>query len=252
MNNVLVSIQDKVATLAINRAEARNALNAATLTELIESLRELKKCDAHALVFRGVGDQAFCAGADLKELISLKPKKRGEFFKDIAKVVTLMRELPLPIIAQVHGFALAGGMGLVAASDIAVATDDAKFGLPEIAIGLVPMIVSIPLERTIGLRALSELMLSGEFIDANRAREIGLITRVVTKEAINNEVAQITSKLAARSRKAIIGAKKALRDVTEKNFGVLMREFSKHVAALSAGKDFEVCVNRFLEKQGKK
>jgi enoyl-CoA hydratase/carnithine racemase len=134
----------------------------------------------------GTGNEAFCAGADISELVHhSSPDGRRAFFESISTLIEAIHRCPHPVIARVHGFALAGGCGLAAACDIVIASDEAVFGLPEVGIGLAPMIVMAPIHRAVGRRALAELVLTGERITAARAFEIGLVTKLLPKSDVD-------------------------------------------------------------------
>mgnify|MGYP003694107141 CR=1 FL=1 len=137
---VLVEQRDGIATVTLNRPEARNALNAALVAELERALAALEADPAaRVIVLRGAGDKAFCAGADLKGVgdrgTSLQAR---ESFSGLPRILEAMARMRTPLIAQVHGFALAGGCGLAVGCDVVLAADDAVFGLPEIKLGLLP------------------------------------------------------------------------------------------------------------------
>ncbi len=247
---VLTSLREGVLTITINRAEARNALNASVVKNLIKSFTAASKDKkVRVVILRGAGESAFCAGADLKELNDAPPAGKRAFFASIAILLTAMAKCPKPIIAAVHGFALAGGCGLAAAADLTLAADDAIFGLPEIHIGLVPMIVMLPLHRAIGRKALSHLVLSGQNIDATEAKEIRLISKVYPKASLEREVETLAASLAKKSPVALAAAKKGLLDVGEGNYLTLLKSFADRVGTLSGSPDTKEGIAAFLEKR---
>lgn len=247
---VTTSLVDGVLTVTIARPEARNSLNASVVQSLIKALSTATKSDtSKVIVLTGEGTEAFCAGADLKELYESTPQAKKGFFSDIGKLITVMSKCPKPIIAKVHGYALAGGCGLVGASDIVIASEDATFGLPEIHIGLVPMVVMVPLARVVEKRALTNMILTGENIDATTALRIGLVTKVCSKTSLDETVDQVARKLAKKSSSAILAAKKALFDVSEKSYAKTLRDFSERVGKLSNSPDAKEGMKAFIEKR---
>ena len=196
--DISIHIANHCATITIEREEQRNALRQQTIKELTLAFNSLAiSKDARCIRLRGAGTKAFCAGADLQELLqSREPNARRDFFNSIATLITTMQRNPKPIICVIYGYALAGGLGLVAASDIALCTPDAVFGLPEVRIGLAPLVVMKPLSSTCSRRILSRLALTGERLPASDALAGGLVTEVVNHEAIERrsiEYAQLCS-----------------------------------------------------------
>jgi enoyl-CoA hydratase len=145
----LVEVADGVARVTLNSPEVRNALNEALLRELEATLRRLEDDpDARVIVLRGAGERAFCAGADLNRVADRGTTLQArESFGGLGRILEHMARMRTPVIAQVHGYALAGGCGLAAGADIVVAADDAVFGLPESKVGLLPLIVMAPARR---------------------------------------------------------------------------------------------------------
>jgi len=142
----LVEVADGVARVTLNPPEMRNALNEVLLRELEATLRRLEDDpDARVIVLRGAGERAFCAGADLNRVADRGTTLQArESFGGLGRILEHMARMRTPVIAQVHGYALAGGCGLAAGADIVVAADDTVFGLPEIKVGLLPLIVMAP------------------------------------------------------------------------------------------------------------
>jgi len=170
--------QDGVLRLTINRPSRRNAISLGVLVQLSEALvRANADRSVRAIVLTGAGDKAFCAGADLQT---------GQAFKFdyaeptlvFANLLRLSRQITVPLIARVNGACMAGGMGLMAMCDMVVAASHAQFGLPEVKIGLFPAQVLSVLNGLIGPRALTELCVTGEPIDASHALQLGLINRI--------------------------------------------------------------------------
>lgn len=246
-----VSREDAVATVTINRPEARNALNSPTLAELNHLFTELAAdSSVRAVVLRGTGNAAFSAGADLKEIATLAdlPARRG-YFGALAALLETIHRMPQPVIARVAGFALAGGMGLAVGCDFVVAAENAVFGLPEITLGLFPMVVMAPILRLCGPRAAVELALTGERIDARRARELGLVTRVVALDDLDHEVTGLATRLTSFSPFVLGMGKRAIYESAAMDYVGALAYLREMVAMVSTSEDFLEGVRAFLEKR---
>jgi methylglutaconyl-CoA hydratase len=226
-------------------------LNKETIRGLTEAFTSVSTCiDTRVVVLSGSGTEAFCAGADLTELsASSSPESRREFFSSIATLVENITQCPMPVIAKVHGFALAGGCGVVAAADIAVAADDALFGLPEVGIGLAPMVVMAPLLRTIGFRATSALALTGERISAAEALRMGLVSKVVPKDRLDAAVNELCAMLASNGPDAVRATKRAIADLSESGSLTFMGELADRSALVSLSPEAEEGIAAFREKR---
>jgi methylglutaconyl-CoA hydratase len=238
-------------TVIINRPANRNALSAATIKELSHAFSALSsQDDLRCVLLTGSGTEAFCAGADLHELQSRpSPGERRAFFESIANLITGIRHCPVPVVSVIHGFALAGGMGLVAASDIALASDDAVFGLPEVAIGLAPMVVMSPLSGTLSPRLLAYLALTGERISATEACHAGLVTHVVAKAKLNEEAHAICNTIRQRGPQAVRATKTALRDIPTHDRATFILDLADRSALVSVGAEACEGMTAFTEKR---
>lgn len=241
----------RVATVSINRPEMRNALNQEALQALQKTFEQLGTDEqVRVVILRGSGEEAFCAGADLSELARASTSDERElFFTALSTLIQTMHRIPQPVIALVHGFALAGGCGLAAAADIVIAADNAVFGLPELQIGLVPMVVMPVIHRAIGRRALSELVLSAERIDAARAERIGLVSRVVPQKSLEKEGEALAEKIAALAPSALRAAKELIYHVGETDYQECLRTYPKKIAALSLEEEATEGISAFLAKR---
>src|SRR5262245_53164752 len=180
---ILYDISGGIARITLNRPEKRNALDAAVIAELKEALASSARGDQCRVVLLCAAGEDFCSGADLAGLEKTAQagilEVRSEA-GDVADLFLMMRRHPRPIIAAVHGCALAGGCGIATACDIILAAESAQFGYPEVNIGFVPAMVMAILRRSISEKAAFELVVTGEVIPARRAHEIGLIHRVIS------------------------------------------------------------------------
>jgi len=197
----------------IDRPERRNALNDEVFAGLHQALRR-SEADGHvrAVVITGVGDQAFCSGAELDPTRSAFAQGLAEPRHPGGDAFRALLMHPKPVIARVNGACMAGGVGLLAAADIAVAASHARFGLPEVKVGVFPMMVAALLIHRVGLadRDLCELSFLGEPVGADRALRMGLVTRVVEPEQLDAEVDGLVATIASRSPTAMRMGKHAL------------------------------------------
>jgi enoyl-CoA hydratase/carnithine racemase len=249
--SVLVDHSESVTTISINRPEARNALNREVIALLKNAFVEIaSRLETRVVVLTGAGQDSFCAGADLSELVhESTPEGRRAFFHSVVELIEAVHRCRAPVVAKIYGFALAGGCGLAAACDISVSSDDALFGLPEVALGLAPMVVMAPIHRAIGRRALSELALLGDRISATRAYEIGLISKVVQKAAVEGECQRLVSRLQKMSPEAVARSKRAILDVSEKDYFDFIGELADRSALLSLEPEACEGLAAFLEKR---
>jgi len=225
-----VEVAGGVARVTLNRPEVRNALNEALL--------------------RGAGDRAFCAGADLKQVADRGTTLQArESFSGLARVLELMARMRTPVIAQVHGYALAGGCGLAAGADIVVASDDAVFGLPEIKVGLLPLIVMAPILRAVGRKRGLLMILTGEPVPAREAYEMGLVSRVVPRPDLERVVGDLARTLAGYSPTALGLAKEAASMVPDMEYGAALRYLRELITLVALSDDAREGIAAFFEKR---
>ena len=248
---VLVEVADGVARLTLNRPEVRNALNAALLGELEGALRRLEDDPgARVIVLRGAGDRAFCAGADLKHVGDRGTTLQArESFGGLARILEHMARMRTPVIAQVHGYALAGGCGLAAGSDIVVAAEDAVFGLPEIKVGLLPLIVMAPILRAVGRKRAMLMILSGEPVSAREACEMGLVSRVVPAAELEAAVGGLARTLAGYSPAALGLAKEAAATAPDLEYGAALRYLRELLTLVALSDDAREGIAAFFERR---
>lgn len=248
---LIVEEQSGILRLTINRPAEKNALNRVLTAALTAQLRRASEEPAvRVILLQGAGTSAFCAGADLRELASLTmPEERRTFFGGIASLITAFTSCPKPIITKVRGYALAGGCGLVASSDIVIASPDALFGLPEIKVGIAPLMILAPLSRCIGHKALADLVLTGEPITAERALAIGLISRVDAVDTIDASADSLASRLATLSPSALTTAKKTLWSAPDQELNASLENLADRVALLASSENAREGITAFLEKR---
>ena len=248
---LLVHVNDAVATVTLNRPAVRNALNATLIRELEQALAGLEADPAaRVIVLEGAGDKAFCAGADLKGVGGRGTTLQArESFGGLARILEAMARMKTPVIAKVHGFALAGGCGLAAGCDIVVAAEDAVFGLPEIKIGLLPLIVMAPILRSVGRKRGMLMILSGEQISARDAYEMGLVSRLVPRAELSPAVDALARALAGFSPMALGLAKEAAATVAGMEYGASLRYLREMITLVALSDDAREGINAFFEKR---
>lgn len=191
---------DGIAWLTLNRPPARNALSIGLMQALVAELDAIEAHPATKVVVIGGAGPAFCAGHDLRELRS-RPERAAyqATFELCSRLMTRIVRLSKPVIARVHGVATAAGCQLVASCDLAVAATTARFATPGVNIGLFCCTPMVALSRNVGRKAAMEMLLTGELIDAARARELGLVNRVVPEAELDAAVAALAGQIAAKS-----------------------------------------------------
>lgn len=206
---VLRAEHGPVVELTLNRPDNRNALSRDMLAALTAALTEVGAGPTRAVVVGAAGAH-FCAGHDLRELAGLSDADDYQaVFDDCVHLMTVITQLPQPVIAKVQGVATAAGCQLVAACDLAVAAEDARFATPGVNLGLFCSTPMVALSRNVARKHAMEMLLTGEFIDAPRAREMGLVNRVVPSAELGAAVAALAGKVVEKSGVAVAIGKPA-------------------------------------------
>lgn len=205
--NLLLEDRGAVRRITINRPDKLNALNHETIAELEVAFDQVRADPAiRVAVIGGSGEKAFIAGADIAELASLTAAQAREFSRHGQELMTKIERLGKPVVARIHGFALGGGMELAMACHLRIATEQARFGQPEINLGLIPGFGGTQrLLRLAGRAGALELCLLGMQIDAARALTLGIVHRVVSADALDAEVDAVAAQLAASAPHALAG-----------------------------------------------
>lgn len=193
-----------VVTLTLNRPKTFNAMSAAMLAALSEALDALAEDDMVRAIVLGASGKAFCAGHDLKEMRaepSLEYYQR--LFAQCTDMMLAIQRLPVPVIARVHGLATAAGCQLVAMCDLAVASHDARFAVSGVNVGLFCATPGVALSRNLPRKAAFEMLVTGDFVSAEEARVLGLVNRVATPEALDDEVEALVASIVAKPGVAV-------------------------------------------------
>ncbi|MEJ2311879.1 MAG: enoyl-CoA hydratase-related protein [Gemmatimonadales bacterium] len=236
--------------IALDRPRQRNALNAALVAELKVALA-LADADERVRVVMLTGEGPdFCAGADLREVQDSIEAGVLESLADaesLGELFLLLRKLRKPVVAAVHGRALAGGCGLATACDLVVAASDSQFGYPEVRLGFVPAMVMAILRRSVGEKRAFELIVLGDRIDAETAREYGLVSRVFPAEEFEAHAEEYVVRLAERSASALALSKQLLYQIDGMSFEAAIRTGAEVNAIARLTPDCQEGIRRFLE-----
>lgn len=210
--NVAIAVQDGIATVRVNRPQALNALNMATMKELDALFAQLATADdIDVVILTGAGDRAFVAGADIKEMAKMDTIAGRDWGAFGQQVMQRIEDLPQPVIAAVNGFALGGGCELSLACDIRYASDNAKFGQPEVKWGICAGFGgSQRLVRAVGPGMAKEMLYTADMIDAQEALRIGLVNRVLPQAELLPAVWELARKIQANARFAVRATKRSI------------------------------------------
>ena len=205
---VLSQREGHVLTLTLNRGAQFNALSAAMMTALHDALEQAAADPEVRVVVLAAAGKAFCAGHDLREMRATPGLDfYRELFAQCSRMMMQVQRMPQPVIARVHGIATAAGCQLVGMCDLAVAAYTARFAVSGVNLGLFCATPSVALSRNVGRKQAFEMLVTGEFIDAQAARERGLVNRVVTADALDAEIAKLTDSICAKPAEAIAAGK---------------------------------------------
>jgi enoyl-CoA hydratase len=216
--NILLSLENEIGTLTINRPKALNALNIETLQEIQKGIEEVRdRLEMKVLILTGAGEKAFVAGADILEMKGMNSLEAFNFSRMGHLLMKMIQDLDQPVIAAVNGFALGGGMEIALACDFIYASENAKLGLPEVTLGVFPGFGGTQrLPRLIGKGNAKELILTGKMITAQEALQMGIVNRVFPLASLMEETKKVAAQIAANGA---IGVRLAKR-VTDAGFNM--------------------------------
>jgi enoyl-CoA hydratase len=239
-----------IAILTLNRPEAMNALNDELIRDLSEIIDMIVEDDQIRVLILTGGDKVFAAGGDIKAMQQCGPYEAKEYVTPIHKVFNKITELPKPTIAAICGFALGGGVELALTCDFRLATENSKFGFPEINLGIFPAAGgSQRLPRLIGMAKAKELMFTGDTIDAAAALSIGLVNEVVPKEALMERAMKLAGKLAAKPPLTIGNLKASMHNVFNMDLDMGLKMELEKLCSLFATEDQKEGMTAFIEKR---
>jgi len=246
-DHLLYSVEKNVARLTINREARRNAISLEAIELFKEYLDGAEKDEkVRVILITGAGEKAFCSGADLG---GAADGKIQQGFKSYAELLTRLAGYSKPVVARINGACMAGGMGLMLACDIVIAKNDAKFGTPEVNVGLWPMMIGALIYRNVLRKKAMEMILLGERLTADQALSMGLITRVVRPEELDEEVARILKRLAAKSPIGMKIGKEAFYAMADMPFEEAVDFLSGKIAEVAATEDASEGITAFIEKR---
>jgi methylglutaconyl-CoA hydratase len=248
---LLVTDQDSVRTITLNRPVRRNAMTPEMQMELIAAFNKAAKDECRVVVLKGAGE-AFCSGLDLSVLQSMHERTASDYREDVERLATLFRtlyELPKPTIAAVHGAAVAGGTGLATICDFTLAAPTAKFGYTEARIGFVPALVSAYLALQIGDKRARDLLLTGRLFDATEAHRLGLVNEVIAPELLADRVQTLAQTLIANSPESLAATKRLMATQNKAWLDAAITQAMEANAHARETADFREGIASFLEKR---
>ena len=252
MEFIEVSENNGFTILALNRPDKRNAMHAPMIMECRQALSSIATTSSRVLIIHGNGEN-FCAGGDIAWMQKIAAGSADENYNDAQQLADLLFEIyqfPKPVIVLAHGATLGGGLGLLAAADIAIAAADAKFGLPEVKIGLTPSMISPYVISAIGERMAHFYFLTGERFGAQEAKRLGLIHQVTETESLMNTGLMIANLLLENSPQALRSAKQLIRTVSQQKITKdLAGLTAEHLAELRQTKEAQEGLLAFIEKR---
>jgi enoyl-CoA hydratase/carnithine racemase len=248
--NLLYRRNGAVATITINRPERRNALNPETITELRGAFKDAKvDAQVRVIVLTGAG-KTFCAGADLQSFRS-EMSELDRYFqrRSLGELLIDMTQLGKPSIARVNGHALAGGLGLAVACDLGIASLDAQLGIPEVNVGLWPMLIMASVFRNVPRKAAMELILTGRRISAEEAARLGVVNRAVPPDQLDAEVDALAQELARKSPLGMRLGLEAFYRMQDMSYPAALAYLENQLALLGLSEDLKEGVSAFFEKR---
>jgi enoyl-CoA hydratase len=249
--NLLIEVADGVAVVTINRPAALNALNREVLEDLAATFAALESSeDVACVILTGSGSKAFVAGADIAEMQALDAVSAEHFARLGHSIFNAIENFPKPVIAAVNGFALGGGCELAMACDIRIAAENARFGQPEVSLGVIPGFGgTLRLARLVGKGRAKELIFTGDMIDAQEAYRIGLANKVVAAEELLAKARTMATKIASKGSVAVRFAKESVDNGLEMDLDRAGRFEASLFALCFATTDQKEGMQAFLEKR---
>jgi len=245
--DLLYRVENKVAHLIINREAQRNSISADVVALFFKYLDQADAdLDVRAVCISGAGEKAFCAGADMGGSMTGDGQDGFQYYADLLKRIAAF---PKPTVARVNGYCLAGGTGFMLACDIVIAADNARFGTPEVNVGLFPMMIGALIFRNVLRKKATEMVLLGEKLTADQALEMGMITRVVPAGKLDEEVGNVLEVLSGKSPIGIKLGKEAFYKTADMPFEEAVDYLSGQLKAVIATEDAKEGITAFIEKR---
>jgi enoyl-CoA hydratase len=251
LQHIELSWEGELAIVTVNRPEKLNALNAEVIEELGEAFDGLRyDDDVQGVILTGAGEKAFVAGADIGELAKMDPLSGVQVSRKGQGVFRSIERFPKPVLAAVGGYALGGGCELALACHLRIASENARFGLPEVGLGIMPGYGgTVRLARLVGLGRAVEMTLTGEMVDAGSAREMGLVSRVVPRDALMDEARDLLRKITKNGPVAVKLALESVYRAMDTPLPEAMGIESTLFGLLASTEDMKEGMTAFLEKR---
>jgi len=248
--NILFEKEDGIAIITLNRPPM-NPLNRQILRELRTALKNIRDDPSvRVLIMTGAGEKAFAAGADVKEFKGATPAEMREFSREGQRFTSELEDIRIPVIAAINGYALGGGNELAMSADLRIAAENARFGQPEINLGLIPGWGGcVRLPRLIGATKAMELILTGDMIDAQEAARLGLVNMVVPQQELMSAAKELAKKLISKPRIALQQGKSVVKTALEIDKESALALEAESFAVLFSTEDAQGGVTAFLEKR---
>ncbi|MFZ7125592.1 MAG: enoyl-CoA hydratase/isomerase family protein [Desulfobacterales bacterium] len=249
--NLLFTVDDGIATITFNRPKALNALNSALLAEFSEALDAVEAdMSVRVLILTGAGEKSFVAGADITEINKLNALQAKQFARKGQDAISRLQDLPIPVIAAVNGFALGGGCEMALASDFVYAAENARFGLPEINLGIIPGFGGTQrLPRRVSPARAKELIFTGNMLTADEAERIGLVNRVLPADRLLEETRKTAGVIASKGRVSLRAAKQVVNTGLNVDLGSGLVFEAEAFALCVSSEDAREGTSAFLEKR---
>jgi len=245
--HLLYRVHEGVGYITINREQQRNAITAEAVALFHEYLDAAEKDEnVRAVLITGAGDKAFCTGAQLGAGVAAGG---GDIFSIYADLLNKIASFPKPTVARIKGYCLAGGMGFMLACDIVIASDDSKFGTPEVNVGLWPMMIGALIFRNVLQKKAMEMILLGERLTAAEALSMGLITRVVPAATLDEEVGKVITTLVGKSPIGMKIGKQAFYEMANLPLRDALRYLSGKLKEVVGTEDAKEGITAFMEKR---
>ena len=249
--NILIEIVGNIGWLKINRPESLNALNTSVVEALGNSLRDMEQNpEIKVVVITGVGEKAFVAGGDIREMAEMNPMAARAFSRSGQQMIETIENMSKPVIAAVNGYALGGGLELALACDFIYASEKAKFGLPEVTLGVIPGFGGTQnLARLIGPNRARELIFSGKLLSSQQAKDWGIVNEVFKAEELAARVMEISKLIASNGNIAVANAKDAIAHGANMSKDDGLRYENALFSTLFATEDQKEGMEAFMEKR---
>lgn len=249
--NIMYEKRERVATITLNRPKVLNALNTVLWAELYRALEDAENDEnIGVIVITGAGDRAFCAGADIPEIQALTPIGARDYSLSAEEITRYMERIRKPIIAKINGFCLGGGQEIAMSCDFRIASDKARFGQPEVNLGIIPGAGGTQrLTRLVGKTKAMEIDMLGDHIDANEAHRLGLVNKVVPVEELDKAVDEFAQKLLSKSSAVLGIIKLAINKGIEMDLDRALYYEAECFSSARASEDSTEGLQAFVEKR---